>query len=77
MAIGEGGEAAPADDLLIELALVEEELAGGLVERWMLEEAEILLGIESPFGGRRFVGRFVLLQDDVVFVSKPLASLNE
>lgn len=32
MAVGEGGDAAPADDLFTELALVEEERTGRLVE---------------------------------------------
>lgn len=76
MAVGEGGEAAPADDLFIELSLAEEELAGRLVERWMLEEAAVTCGIE----GLRFgwlVGWLPLGEDHVVLVGKPLAGFDE
>ena len=76
MAVGEGGEAAPADDLFIELALVEEERTGRLVERWMLEVAAVTCGIE----GLRFgwlVGWFPLGEDHVVLVGKPLAGFDE
>ena len=76
VAVGEGGEAAPADNLFIELALAEEERTGRIVERWMLEEAAVMCGIEGlRFGW--FVGWLPLLQDDVVFVGKPLAGFDE
>ena len=76
MAVGEGGEAAPADDLFIELALAEEECTGRLVERWMLEEAAVTCGIEGLRIGW-LVGWLPLGEDHVVLVGKPLAGFDE
>ena len=76
MAVGEGGEAAPADDLFIELALAEEECTGRLVEKGSLEVAAVTCGIE----GLRFgwlVGWLPLGEDHVVLVGKPLAGFDE
>ena len=77
VAILPGGDAAPADDTRVEVALVEEELTGGGTEVRALEIARITTGIETVgflLDGLR-VG--ILGEDDVTIVGEPLAGFDE
>lgn len=77
IAILPGGDAAPADNAWVEVALVEQEPAGFLREEGTLEVAGISAGVETVgflLHGLR-VG--ILAEDDVGVAGQPAASVHK
>ena len=72
------GESAPADDALVELALLEEKLPCRLAQEWMLEEAGVAGGVESGDLATKLGCRLrTLLNQNIVRIGEPTAGIEE
>jgi hypothetical protein len=76
VAVGPRRESAPTYHPRIKFALIEKEMTCGIVEKRVLKEAEVFLGIKGIlfFLLCRWL---VFCENDVVFACKPLTGVNE